>query len=96
MILKLKNTNVMKISDIDINKILVSDKLPFGKQDFRYFFGYKDDKNIRPLCIFLPTKIAYGIDFEETECMYFMIKEEKLFVKSMNIWENINNVIKKN
>ena len=36
MILKLKNTNVMKISDIDINNILVSIKLPFGKQDFRF------------------------------------------------------------
>ena len=27
-----------------INKIVVSNKLPFGKQDFKYFIGYKDDE----------------------------------------------------
>ena len=31
--------------------ILVSNKLPFGKKDFRYFFGYKDNRKTRPLCI---------------------------------------------
>ena len=30
------------INDVDINKIVVSNKLPFGKQDFKYFIGYKD------------------------------------------------------
>ena len=34
------------INDIDIDKIVVSDKLPFGKQDFKYFIGYKDAKKI--------------------------------------------------
>ena len=27
---------------IDINKMVVSNKLPFGKQDFKCFIGYKD------------------------------------------------------
>ena len=30
------------IKDIDINKIVVSNKFPFGKQDVKYFIGYKD------------------------------------------------------
>ena len=30
------------INDINIDKIVVSDKLPFCKQDFKYFIGYKD------------------------------------------------------
>ena len=38
---------------------------------------------------------AYRIDFDETECMYFMIKEEKVFHKYMEIWEKVNNIIKK-
>ena len=33
-------------------KVVVSNKFIFGKQDFKYFIGYKDDKEIRPLCIF--------------------------------------------
>ena len=49
MTLKLKNINFIKksyisINDIDINKIVVSNKLPFGKQDFEYFIGYKDSR----------------------------------------------------
>ena len=61
MILKLKNTdknkNPILINDIDINKNIVSNKLPYGKQDFKYFIGYKDSEKIRPLCIFLPQMI---------------------------------------
>ena len=34
---------------MDINKVVVSNKFPFGKQDFKYFIGYKDNKEIRPL-----------------------------------------------
>ena len=38
---------------------------------------------------------AYKIDFDETECMYFAIKEQKAFYKYMEMWENVNNMIKK-
>ena len=33
------------ISNIDINEIVVSNKLPFGNQNFKYFIRYKDAKN---------------------------------------------------
>ena len=39
-----QNISPILINDRDINKIVVSNKLPFGKQDFIYFIGYKDDK----------------------------------------------------
>ena len=29
-------------NDIDTNKIVVSNKFTFGKQDFKYFIGYKN------------------------------------------------------
>ena len=32
--------------------------------------------------------------FNKTECIYFMIKNEKTFDKFMNIWEKISNIIK--
>ena len=62
MTLRLKNTNF--INDIDINRIEVSNKLPFGKQDFRYFVGYKDSEKIRPLCIFYWQMIIYKRNFD--------------------------------
>ena len=37
---------------------------------------------------------AYRIDFNETECMYFMIKE-KVSDKYMEIWKKVNSRIKK-
>ena len=40
MTLNVKNTNFINIKDlslIDINKIVVSNKFLFGKQDFKYF-----------------------------------------------------------
>ena len=46
-----QNKSTILINDIDINKIVVSDKLLFSKQHFKYFIGYKDAKIIRPLCI---------------------------------------------
>ena len=39
-----QNKSSISIGDIDINKIVVSNKLPFNKQDFIYFIGFKDDK----------------------------------------------------
>ena len=38
--------NTISISDIDINKTAVSNKLPFGKEDFIYFIVYKDDEKL--------------------------------------------------
>ena len=32
------------INNIDINEIVVSDKVLFSKKDFKYFIGYKDVK----------------------------------------------------
>ena len=87
-----QNKSPILINDIDINKIVVFNKFSFGKQDFRYFIGHKDHKNVRPLCIFFPKMGAYRIDFDEIECLCFMIKEEKNFVKYMDIWEKVNNI----
>ena len=36
----------ISINDIYIDKIIVSNKVPFSKQDFKYFIDYKDDKKI--------------------------------------------------
>ena len=39
------------INNIDFNKIAVSRKLPFSKQDFKYFVSYKDAKKL-DLCLY--------------------------------------------
>ena len=36
---------------MDVNEIELSNKFPFHKQDFKYFIGYKDNKETRTLYI---------------------------------------------
>ena len=62
------------INDIHINKIVISG---IGKQDFKYFIGYNDNKEIRPLYMFFPEMITYKRYSDKTKCMYFIIKNEK-------------------
>ena len=68
------------ITNIDINKKVVSNKLSFGKQNFKCFIGYKDNKETRPLCMF----------FLE------MSINKKFLIIYMIIWEKVSNIIKTN
>ena len=46
-----KNKKIFNIDRIDVNKILVSKKEPYGKNNsLIYFIGYNDNDVIRPLC----------------------------------------------
>ena len=89
-----QNKSLILINDIDINKIVVSNKLPFGKQDFKYFVGYKDSEKIRRFCIFLPQMIIYKRSFDENRRIYFLIKKEKVFIKYMENLQKVRNIIK--
>ena len=83
------------INNIGINEIVVCYKIPFGKQDFKYFIGYKENKEIRPLCIFFPAMSIYKRYSDKNKCVYFMIEDEKKFDKLMRIWEKVSKIIKK-
>ena len=50
---------------------MVANKFTFGKQDFKYFICYKDDKKIIPLFIFCPKMTIYRKDFDKAKFMYF-------------------------
>ena len=63
---------------------MVSNKFSFGKQDFKYFISYKDNKEIRTLSIFFPEMSKFKRYSDKTKFMYFMIKEEKILI---NIWQ---------
>ena len=43
----------VSIKYIDFNKLVVSNKVSFGKKGFKYLIGYKDANKIRTLCIYL-------------------------------------------
>ena len=65
----------------------------FSKQDFEYFIGYKDPEKNRPLCIFRPEMIIYKRNFDKNRHIYFLIKEEKVFIKYMKTLEKVSKII---
>ena len=70
-----QHKNSVLIYGENIDRIVVSNKVPFGKKVFKYFFWYKDGKKVRPLCIILPKMSAYIRDFDGTKYMSFLIKK---------------------
>ena len=79
------------LSNIDINKIMLSNKFPLGE---KYFIGYKDNKEIIPLYIYFPEMGTYKRYSGKTKCMYFMIKDEIIFGKNNNKGYDNKKIIK--
>ena len=63
VILKSENTNFanikkpISIKNIDVNKVVVSNKDCFGKNVFKYFIGYKDPKKLGLYVCFSPKRV---------------------------------------
>ena len=54
-----KNKKPFIVYDMDLNKISISKKEPYGKKNsFTYFIGYDNDDYFGPLCIKLPQMIG--------------------------------------
>ena len=85
----------ISIKNVDIDKIVVSNKVPFGKKGFKYFTGYIDIKKDKPLCVFLSKVTAYRKDFDQTKYVSFLIKDDKLLEKYNEIWDNFSYTIGK-
>ena len=74
-----KNKKLFSLSDIDVNKILVSNKKSYGtKKSLKYFTGYNDGNVIRPLCTILPQIIGYVKHFDINKAMPFKVSDNKL------------------
>ena len=97
-----RNKKVVKIDDIDVNKILVSKEKPYGiKDSFKYFIGYIDNDFIVPLFIWalfdndfigllkLLQMNGYVQKFEGNATMSFKINNKKLVKKYNQIWKGL-------
>ena len=81
-----KNQTINNIEEINVNNISFSKKEPYGTKDsHKYFIGYNDNDNIRPLCIRLPQMTGYARKFNENATMPFIVNDKKLFKKYSKI-----------
>ena len=75
-----KNKNMFNIDDIDVNKILVSKKEPYAKNNsLVYFIGYNDNDVIGPLCLKLSQMTGYINKFKENIAISLRVKDKKNF-----------------
>ena len=55
-----RNKIPVYLRDLDIEKVLVSNKISFGEKNYKYFIGYLyNDHKVKPLHIMLPKTSTY-------------------------------------
>ena len=83
-----KAKKVVKIDDIDVNKLLVSKEEPYGtKNSFKYFIRYNDNDIIRPLCARLSQMTGYVRKSDGNTTISFKINDKQLSKKYNQIWK---------
>ena len=81
--------------DVDVNKILVSKKEPYGtKNALKYFIGYNDNDVIRPLCLRLLQITGYARKFDENATMFFRANNKQLLKNYKKIWVKIEKLMR--
>ena len=92
-----KNKKVFQIDEVDVDKILVSKKEPYGtKNALKYFIGYNDNDVIRPLCLRLPQMTGYARNVDENTAMSFRVNDKQLLKNYNKIWEKDEKLLKIN
>ena len=55
-----RNKTPIFLKDVDIEKVLISNKISFGEKNYEYFIGYlHDNHKVKPLRIMLPKTSSY-------------------------------------
>ena len=85
---------MFKTEDIDVNKIFVSQKESYGtKNAIKYFIGYNDHNEIKPICIRLPQTNGYAKYFDDNKTMPFKVTDKQLLKKYNKIWEKVEELL---
>ena len=90
-----KNKKAFQLVDNDVNKILVSNKEPYGtKNSFKYFIGYDDNDVIRPLCVRLSQVTGCARKINENTAMSFKVNNKQLLKDYNKIWEKVEKLMR--
>ena len=78
-----RNKTPIFLKDVDIEKVLVSNKISFGEKNYKYLIGYLyNDNKVKPLHIMLPKTSAHVISYDgQIKDLYFLIEGNVLLEK---------------
>ena len=54
-----KSKQPIDLMSVNIDQIVVSDKFEHSDEGYKYFIGYQEDENVKPLGITLPQMNGY-------------------------------------
>ena len=76
---------------VDINNIVVSNKVKNNNGTSKYFIGYLNDiDDVSPLCIILPQLDGYIKYFENAgKKLSFKIQDDEVYIKYNQLWNKI-------
>ena len=85
----------IKLSLVDINNIVVSNKIKGNNETSKYFIGYFNDADsVTSLCIILPQLSGYIRYFEnDGKNISFKIEDDSVYIKYNQIWNKIKELL---
>ena len=84
----------LKLKDIIIKNIVVSNKIKKNDKINKVFIGYAIDDNVIPLVLFLPTMSGWIKYFENGgKNMSFKIEDDEVYTKYNGIWNKIKDLL---
>ena len=77
------DTTLINIDEVDINKIVLSDKVSWSNNDlFKYYIGYMHKGGVIPLSIQLPQLTGYSKHFNaDNKYINFLVTDKKWLKK---------------
>ena len=89
-----ENKKGIKLKDINVNKIVVSNKIKVNDEIDKVFIGYIMDNDVIPLVLLLP-QISGWIKYFENggKNMSFKIDEDWIYLKYNEIWNKIKKLL---
>ena len=86
----------VNLSNIDVNEIVVSNKVKGNNETSKFFIGYMDDISgiVTRLCIVLPQMSGWIKYFENGgKNMNFKIEDDEVYIKYNSIWNKIKELL---
>ena len=89
--------HTLSLKDVQLDKIVTSNKWKINETTFKYYVGYCKDGLIRPLCVIMPQMNGYIKYFSDGgKNMSFVSDDKEVYDKYGAIWTKIGKLLKLN